>query len=722
MNHHHRLWPRLLLGLTLAGSLTACNLEFGKDGSPSADPPPGPAPAPAPGPAPAPSPDPAPARAALTFSGQVIDAPIANAAVTVNAGGMTFHGTADADGRYSIAASILASEVGSPVSIDAVGSATQPSVRFTSRLGSFSRLQAAAGSDAVLDASENFRVNVTNFSTAEAALVEETTELPADADLDSRLMAIDYEAVTDLATAISLVVDDGVPLPAGVTDTLALARAPAPRAGFIASQRGNGTRFADARSRLLANRAIVMGATAATVPGTVYAITTVTPVPEDVYTYGSTERFDFAADGTGRYLGDTQVGDSHYSSSNLLWMLVADGSIADGSIAVGFSDGGPQGPPFEETVSFADDGTPVKTTCHFQVVGLNLLPLSATTAKEERLTQRLCADTSLNQTYFTTETKLFVKPEALPVASAADIAGRSLTVPTINAFQVPTSASVLVPVSTDLASFNPDGSGRLKLSEQDFSWTIGANGALRMSYPDGSSGEIRTVRQLVDNVVLQFGEFTKADGSSLIGRSLRTAADGIASVDRATFSGVFYEYGLGSDSALASFGPNGEPLGVSPLQKGLAFEFYSDGLAGLRFDSVQPQADGSLARVPRRSRYIDYWTVRSDGSLNYQRYDFNGGIDLVGSCGIDSTNAGCDRFRNDDYFPLASSGNRRFWLMRFNGDGAVQPFSRAVFWDGAPNGDYELPRTDIAAAATARRVPAQATSAKPALASKGREQ
>ncbi len=86
-----------------------------------------------------------PPDATLTFEGQVVDSPVASAAVTVRVGSRSFTGAADGTGHYSITATIPPTATADFVSIEAVGSTADPQVRFRSLVGPFEVLVAQAG-------------------------------------------------------------------------------------------------------------------------------------------------------------------------------------------------------------------------------------------------------------------------------------------------------------------------------------------------------------------------------------------------------------------------------------------------------------------------------------------------------------------------------------------------------------------------------------------------
>lgn len=171
---------------------------------------------------------------ALTLRGKVTDDEIPLATVTATLNGNRFTTQADASGAYAL--EIIGAANGM-VTLDAVGGAGQPSVRFQSVVGDFERLAVEAGDDDALAREENNQVQVTNVSTAQAYLMQQALDgapITDDATLTAARDALDYTRLMRAAAAIKLVVDEGFALPAGVTDTLALLNDEGAFAQFVA--------------------------------------------------------------------------------------------------------------------------------------------------------------------------------------------------------------------------------------------------------------------------------------------------------------------------------------------------------------------------------------------------------------------------------------------------------------------------------------------------------
>jgi hypothetical protein len=173
----------------------------------------------------------------LQLRGRVADDPIPGATVRVLVGGYTFQAVADANGDYVLDIAALTGDVF--VTVLATGtSPTGAPVDFISLVGEIAGLASAAGSDRILTLDENNQVNVTHLSTAQYVLLAEANGgMPPEDDASLRQLTqnIDIDALVELAATIKLVVDGGVPLPAGVDSVLELISEPATLDAFHAA-------------------------------------------------------------------------------------------------------------------------------------------------------------------------------------------------------------------------------------------------------------------------------------------------------------------------------------------------------------------------------------------------------------------------------------------------------------------------------------------------------
>jgi len=257
----------------------------------------------------------APVDARVTFQGKLTsagnssggpdaDGEIAGATIQILTGDREFIGTTDIDGNYSITAELPTSQT-ADTTVILVGRRLLPSgveIFFLSQLGSFESSRVLAGADGVLTADEDFRVNITPYTTAELSLIQELLRGPVDAgitgasarsavkakaktrpkpvplarsaaaeNLDTPLdrfvdelrNSIDHQQALATATTISLVADRGVIPPFGIADTYSLAFFRDVRLFFIEDQQlNNALAYEAALADTLANRDTTRGISA----------------------------------------------------------------------------------------------------------------------------------------------------------------------------------------------------------------------------------------------------------------------------------------------------------------------------------------------------------------------------------------------------------------------------------------------------------------------------
>jgi len=169
-------------------------------------------------------------KTSLAISGLVTDAVVPNANVTATVRDLTFTTTADANGYYTLNLSVDDAHLNDLVLITADGGSSQPILKLVSQLPSLQTLLVQAGSDKLLDANENFSVNVTNVTTAEYAVMVKRWNyyglpfLSVNNDLELKNLSVgirEYEKYW-LAALIKIVSDMDVSLPSGAKTTLDL--------------------------------------------------------------------------------------------------------------------------------------------------------------------------------------------------------------------------------------------------------------------------------------------------------------------------------------------------------------------------------------------------------------------------------------------------------------------------------------------------------------------
>ncbi len=176
----------------------------------------------------------------MSVSGKVTDGPIADANIEVVINGQRFTTTADANGDYTIDIQADDSFDQDLVTVVATGPGENSPVKLVSYLDSLTNLMNAAGEDGTLTKDDLFSVNVTNVTTAQAALMKqaiggEITDVEA---YEKALKEYDDSLLIAYSTAIKLVIDyandnPGLALPEELSDTLALVEDPQAAANYI---------------------------------------------------------------------------------------------------------------------------------------------------------------------------------------------------------------------------------------------------------------------------------------------------------------------------------------------------------------------------------------------------------------------------------------------------------------------------------------------------------
>lgn len=160
--------------------------------------------------------------AKVTLSGTVSDGPLPGASVVATIGAATLPAViADGSGAYQV--TVETSDPSAYISLKAQGADAQSHVVLTTLVGD-AQAAAAAATSGTVNASSLPALNVTHLSTAVAVLTQRALGKPpvSSAEVGSVQGLFTSGEVIDMATAIKLVVDKGVALPAGAADTLAL--------------------------------------------------------------------------------------------------------------------------------------------------------------------------------------------------------------------------------------------------------------------------------------------------------------------------------------------------------------------------------------------------------------------------------------------------------------------------------------------------------------------
>lgn len=209
-------------------------------------------------------------QATLQLKGVVRDGPLPGAVVTATVGSQTVMATADAAGQYVL--TVVSSNPADFLTLTAQGAGAQSQVKLQSLGGDLSTLAAQAASDGSVVATSAPTLNVTHVSTALAALATAANGGVApstQATLATASAQINPDALVQMAAAIQLVVDQGVPLPSGIADTAALVANATAYSGFVSQQlQTNAAALQTASASVLNDPALVVPAPSSLVAST----------------------------------------------------------------------------------------------------------------------------------------------------------------------------------------------------------------------------------------------------------------------------------------------------------------------------------------------------------------------------------------------------------------------------------------------------------------------
>lgn len=623
-----------------------------------------------------PPPPPPPAPTTLVIRGQVIDQPIANATIVVTAGDQTYTTTATANGDYEIALPMDDDATGGFVTLTATGSGPQAAAELTSLLGTTDTLMAQAGDDLELVRSENPNTNVTNLTTAEAVLVQQANDgvAPAtDEELALALTQVDPVQALNIAAAIKLVIDSGVPLPAGVTSTLELASDPATVNAFIVEQQTNNAEaFELALNDTISNPAIVAAPTAETVPEFAYAIVSATTDPQTLFggAANGSLAFQYSADGTGAFWTSNGFSDA------MNWTLDGTDIVSTFTTNPSFT--------FTNFPRDPDTGQQIQIFCSVETTEVRVRRLSGTAANVTETQTVDCDDDRFDESGSGTQTLLFATTSQLETLTAADIAGNSLTL-TIYEPSFDTGLPGAEPMATDIVTFNADGTGSTRLRGRTLTWAIDG-GSVDVAYSNGVNATYTVVRDFVNNGGLVLADFERADGERRVAGSITFEADPAAPAPTLVSApGTYYQYGIGTQTS----------EGTDPRLKGFAIELSADGTAAQRTDFITGGVRATGGAFNRN------WTILDDGAIRLEQpFNLNNGqFDLAG-CPIGNTLPNCIVLdRRDIYVVNSSADDRVSYVVErrvfdfAQGIGAETPVTFfARFYEVAPNGDYAADR------------------------------
>ncbi|WP_028081753.1 hypothetical protein [Solimonas soli] len=561
----------------------------------------------------------------LRLTGRVTDEPVANADVSVHVGARTFTATADADGDYSVDVEVPEDEADGFVSVDARGTGAQSFVEFTSLLGDLGTLAGQAGDDGTLTPDENFATQVTNVSTAEAALLRQANggqPITSAAVLQSLGSAINGQDVLDLATAIKLAVDAAAsyPLPEGYASTLDLVNdAEAAQAFVAAAHDQDPAAFAETQTAISSDSSLNQPLSSGAVPATLTAATLSTDANFTFNYFNRVSAYTFNADGSGTLAAGS-------FSTDISWAV--EGSTIRISYAA----------PIEVTGYDVENcnGTVRQVQARHVSDGATLSLLSARTlasTETEQVTYLDCPSLEA-RTATTTSARTILADSDFAEIDGADLAGSRITFYVYDAAQHA--------VKADIAVFNADGSGSADVLGKGFDWSVDAGGrAVTLAFDDGSTGHYRVLRAVDAHADDLFYELDTDDGRFVDAGAALVDLDDAEDVDAADVPGRYYQFGIGNEQA-----PD------LPL-KGFRLRFDVGG-SGAQEDDFY---DGEV----HTTQTPFFWRVQGDGIAAERTYDI----------GSDTPNcqpgtAGCIVTDRRWIIPLAGEGLRKYVLeLRF---------------------------------------------------------
>lgn len=397
-------------------------------------------------------------EASLTLKGQVIDAPIANATVTATLGAQTIKVTANAQGQYSLP--LKSSRPGDFLSLTAVGVGGQTAVVLNSLVGEVGGLAKLAQAG-VVAAEQAPGLRVSHYATALAALLKDANggKAPSsDAHLATLGEGIDGERLLDLATAIKLVVDQGVALPAGVSDTAALVAQPAssPALGaFLKEQSTNqATLYSATRKEVVTGTDVGQGTVFAPsqAQAQLYAVATTAQ--------SAAIQVNYKPDGSAQLITRDGVQEAHWTSGAGHIELI----LAEPFTSIGYTDFDPK---------TGEQYTLRYSTLAYRIKQLVGNPDFGTVAVSARATQTLLDGPQAGQTTDLGWEEQYVgmsrNTAKLPTYTAADFAPGTLLAGVLNDTSLIATTGMEV---ADILEITGSSSAKFQISGKPLTWSV----------------------------------------------------------------------------------------------------------------------------------------------------------------------------------------------------------------------------------------------------------
>lgn len=418
---------------------------------------------------------------ALTLSGAVTEGG-ANASVVASVGDHAFQAQAGADGAYSLEV------IGRTGDMVALASASGD-VALASIVGGFERLRVEAGGDDVLTRDENNQVQVTRLSAALAYLLQLANggdPVASEAELEAAYGAFDTDVLVEMAAAIKLVADGDYPLPEGVPDTLALISDTEAFQQFVATVTADDPQaLAAAAAATLSDPDVVPASTEAAMLG---ARSLMYAGADGNVRVGliQGERLRLLAGGGGSHVPTTPVADAGVS-----WTFVA-----------GAAQVVPNTPAQSEYITYVD-GVPVRTVFSNERFDLSTLVDGGASGRDlvGVLTHTRISypdNPELGDVLTTnSSTRLSYRDgiAEVPFLAGEFPAVRALQVHRPEIYGGGGGSEPLNGSNYALHQFDAGGTGHLLDDSQAFTWSLGGDGLVTVTYADGETAVLRRLLQ-----------------------------------------------------------------------------------------------------------------------------------------------------------------------------------------------------------------------------------
>ena len=594
---------------------------------------------------PPPPPPPPPPTVSLTLEGVVTDEPIPNAVVTATVAGHDFTTTADAEGNYSLDIEIEEADAASFVTLHAQGVGDQAFVEFTSLAGSFQSLAAAAGDDDTLDATENFSTQITNVTTAAAALMQSANggnPITDDAALASFGAQVNAQEVLDLATAIKLAVDEPEthPLPEGAT-ILALANDTEARAQFVDTVfQQDPAAFAETQAAIAADPRLAQEIDEAALieKGTLTAAMLSTDAGFTFNYNGRVVHYDLNADHTGWLSNDVH-------NVAITW------AVEGKELRISYPN--PIDSVSYDTEDCVGDGGVRQVEAHYVTSGAVVTFLNA---------KQVAITTSSDVTYADCES---LQPHTVTATEARTVLSMDNAV-ALDAAEMPGSVQTLYvwdarqqTVVADIVDIG-EGTGHARLTNQNFTWTLEEDGRLiSADFANGAHADYASFGN-VDELVADIYWEVRApnDGPVLTGAGASVLAEppGSMTVTAESVVGRFYQFGIGDETF------------PDPRLKGFRLRFDVNNFGAQENDFIGDNDAVVTTNETSNPANLFRWSIENNSVVVRRTWDTVAGVD-----GCLYTDANCELYDQRRLVPLAQQGSRLYVLevRRMNFDGGI---------------------------------------------------